>query len=91
MRVDGRADGTITKLTSPHRLVRPLLGVGVLGGYTSFSTYSVEIHQMAAGLALTYLVLTPLGGPAAVWLGANTSRLLASPLLGGSKNSHGSS
>ena len=48
---------TITELTSPHRLVRPLLGLGVLGGYTTFSTYSVEIHQMLAvgrpGLALT--------------------------------------
>lgn len=39
---------TITELTSPHRLVRPLLGVGVLGGYTTFSTYSVKIQQMLA-------------------------------------------
>ena len=86
---------TITELTSPHRLVRPLLGVGVLGGYTTFSTYSVEIHQMLAvgrpGLALTYLVLTPLAALAAVWLGSNTTRLLASPLLGrrGSRPSAG--
>jgi CrcB protein len=76
---------TITELTSPHRLVRPLLGVGVLGGYTTFSTYSLEIHQMLAvgrsGLALTYLVLTPLAALGAVWLGANTTRLLASPVL----------
>ena len=86
---------TITELTSPHRLVRPLLGVGVLGGYTTFSTYSVEIHQMLAvgrpGLALSYLVLTPLAALAAVWLGANTTRLLASPLLGRRENSHDSS
>lgn len=86
---------TITELTSPHRLVRPLLGVGVLGGYTTFSTYSVEIHQMLAvgrpGLALTYLVLTPLAALAAVWLGAIATRLLASPLLGRSENSHDSS
>ena len=86
---------TITELTSPHRLVRPLVGLGVLGGYTTFSTYSVEIHQMLAvgrpGLALTYLVLTPLAALAAVWLGANTTRLLASPLLGRRENSHDSS
>ena len=43
------------------------------------------------GLALTYLVLTPLAALAAVWLGANTTRLLASPLLGRRKNSHDSS
>ena len=86
---------TITELTSPHRLVRPLLGVGVLGGYTTFSTYSVEIHQMLVvgrpGLALTYLALTPLAALAAVWLGGNTTRLLASPLLGRRKNRHDSS
>jgi CrcB protein len=72
---------TITELTSPHRLVRPFLGVGVLGGYTTFSTYSVDIQQMLAasrpGLALTYLVLTPLAALAAVWAGANIIRLLA--------------
>jgi CrcB protein len=39
---------TITELTSPHRLVRPFLGVGVLGGYTTFSTYCVNLQQMLA-------------------------------------------
>ena len=86
---------TITELTSPHRLVRPLVGVGVLGRYTTFSTYSVEFHQMLAvgrtGLAFTYLVLTPLAALAAVWLGANTTRLLASPLLDRRESSHDSS
>jgi CrcB protein len=37
---------TITELTSAHRLVRPFLGVGVLGGYTTFSTYILDIHQL---------------------------------------------
>ena len=86
---------TITELTTPHRLVRPLLGVGVLGGYTTFSTYSVDINQMLAvdrpGLALIYVVITPLAALAAVWLGANTTRLLASPLLDRRESSHDSS
>jgi fluoride exporter len=73
---------TITELSSAHRLVRPFLGVGVLGGYTTFSTYSLEIHQLLAagrpGLALTYLALTPVSALAAVWIGANSVRLLAS-------------
>ena len=27
---------------APHRLLRPFLGIGVLGGYTTFSTYAVD-------------------------------------------------
>ena len=73
---------TITELTSAHRLVRPFLGVGVLGGYTTFSTYILDIHQLLEadrpGLALTYLALTPISALAAVWVGATTVRLLAS-------------
>jgi fluoride exporter len=71
----------ITELTSPNRLVRPFLGVGVLGGYTTFSTYILDIHQLLAyrpGLALTYLALTPISALAAVWVGATTVRQLAS-------------
>lgn len=71
---------TITDLTSPHRLVRPFLGVGVLGGYTTFSTYSVEIVQLLGsghpGKALGYLVATPLVALVAVWLGAVGTRVL---------------
>ncbi|MGH3799944.1 MAG: fluoride efflux transporter CrcB [Pseudonocardiaceae bacterium] len=78
---------TITELTTPHRLVRPLLGVGVLGGYTTFSTYSLDIQQMLTagrpGLALIYLAVTPLAALAAVWIGANATRLLAGPRLHG--------
>lgn len=55
-------------------LVRPFLGVGVLGGYTTFSTYVVEVHQaMAAGrpgIALLYLAATPTAALLAVWAGA---------------------
>ena len=31
----------------PHRrLVRPILGTGVLGGFTTFSTYAVDVSQL---------------------------------------------
>ncbi|MCG5217863.1 FluC/FEX family fluoride channel [Streptosporangium sp. KLBMP 9127] len=57
-----------------RRLIRPFLGVGVLGGYTTFSTYVVDIHQtMAIGAtvnALTYLAATLAGAMVAVWAGA---------------------
>jgi CrcB protein len=63
----------ISELTEAHRLVRPLLGLGVLGGYTTFSTYTADVVQpMAAGragTALLYLVLTPLVALLAVWAG----------------------
>ncbi|MGH4024025.1 MAG: fluoride efflux transporter CrcB [Pseudonocardiaceae bacterium] len=72
---------TITELTSPHRLIRPFLGVGVLGGYTTFSTYSVEFLQLLgadrAGPALAYLVVTPLAALAAVWAGAAATRAVS--------------
>jgi CrcB protein len=52
----------ITEVWSPHRLVRPFLGVGLLGGFTTFSTYAVEIRGLfvagSAPLALGYLAGT---------------------------------
>ncbi|WET82083.1 fluoride efflux transporter CrcB [Amycolatopsis sp. QT-25] len=32
----------LTAAEAPHRLVRPFLGVGILGGYTTFSTYATD-------------------------------------------------
>jgi CrcB protein len=58
----------------PGRLVRPFLGVGVLGGYTTFSTYIVDVHQAAsvgaAGVALAYLTGTVAAAILAVWCGS---------------------
>jgi CrcB protein len=76
----------ITELPRPHRLVRPFLGVGVLGGYTTFSTYSVEILTMLqarhAGAAIAYLVATPLLALAAVAVGTAAARPLRSATWG---------
>ncbi|MDQ3732618.1 MAG: CrcB family protein [Actinomycetota bacterium] len=71
----------LTELTSPHRLVRPFLGVGVLGGYTTFSTAMVEVHQLVlAGMpaiAMAYLLGTAAAGLVAVALGALGARSAA--------------
>lgn len=68
----------VTELTSPHRLVRPFLGVGVLGGYTTFSTATVEVQQLAlqgrAGPALGYLLGTVLAALVAVTAGMTLTR-----------------
>ena len=62
----------------PHRWVRPFLGVGVLGGFTTFSTYMLDTQAIfLAGhpsIALLYLLGTLVVGLVAVWLGIAASR-----------------
>lgn len=62
-----------------HRLLRPFLGVGVLGGFTTFSTYAVETLELAGSnqpaMAIGYLVGTVLSALVAVWLGAHLTRI----------------
>lgn len=61
-----------------QRLLRPFLGVGVLGGYTTFSTSMVEAQQAigagAARVGLLYLAATAVGALVAVWTGAIVTR-----------------
>lgn len=68
----------VTEVLTERRLVRPFLGVGVLGGYTTFSTYIVDIGKTAsagaAGVALVYLVVTLIGALLAVWAGASLTQ-----------------
>lgn len=55
------------------RYLRPFLGVGVLGGFTTFSTYTVEIRGMLAAhhfaLATSYALASLVGGLTLTWLG----------------------
>ena len=67
---------------SHTRYLRPFLGVGVLGGYTTFSTYELETYaQLTTGrveeawLAPTYLVVSVVLGVAATWLGLSLARI----------------
>ncbi|MFF7676813.1 fluoride efflux transporter FluC [Actinacidiphila glaucinigra] len=70
----------ITEMWSAHRLVRPFFGTGVLGGFTTFSTYAVDIHGLVEGgraeAGLAYLAATPLIALAAVWGAAHAARRL---------------
>ncbi|MFE0376522.1 fluoride efflux transporter CrcB [Streptomyces inhibens] len=68
----------ITDVWAAHRLVRPFFGTGVLGGFTTFSTYAVDIQRLADGgnarTALAYLALTLLAALASVWAAAHLTR-----------------
>ncbi|MFI9718175.1 fluoride efflux transporter FluC [Streptomyces sp. NPDC052396] len=74
---------TIAERGTPHPLARPFLGTGVLGGFTTFSTYAVDIQQRLAGghpaAALGYLAGTLAASLAAVWLAATATRRLLAP------------
>jgi CrcB protein len=58
----------------PHPNLRLFLVVGVLGGYTTFSSFEYETLQAARSgerwLGLLYVVGSVAAGYAAVWLGA---------------------
>lgn len=66
---------------APHRLARPFLGVGVLGGYTTYSSFAVEVQRLLLHhrplTALGYVAITTSGCAGAVWLSsALTSRFV---------------
>ncbi|MEX5710645.1 CrcB family protein [Parafrankia sp. FMc6] len=66
-----------------RRLVRPFLGVGVLGGYTTFSAYVVDVERAveadAPGTALLFLFVSLAAALIAVAVGSGlTARLLRS-------------
>lgn len=71
----------ITEVWVAHRLVRPFLGVGLLGGYTTFSTYAGEAQQLILagrpGPALGYLAATVVAALAAIAAGMAATRAVA--------------
>lgn len=60
-------------LPAHHRLLRPFLGVGVLGGFTTFSTYAVQSYELAGSghhvVALAYVGSTVLAALMSVMAG----------------------
>jgi len=72
----------ISELWDAHRLVRPFFATGVLGGFTTFSTYCLDIVNLVRlghpASAVFYLFLTAIGAMLAVALGMlGTRRVVA--------------
>lgn len=70
----------LLEVLPPHRYARPFLGVGVLGGFTTFSTYTSDTRillQSGQPLpAFAYLFGTAAAGLVAVIIGLSATRSL---------------
>lgn len=71
----------ITEVCKAPPLARPFLVTGLLGGYTTFSSYAVDVLRLVEGghpgTALGYLAGTLAAALAAVWAVAGATRALA--------------
>lgn len=67
--------------TGGSEQLRLLLGVGLLGGFTTFSAFSLEVYEMIlrgeALLALAYAMSSVAGAVVALWGGAMLVRAFA--------------
>ncbi len=63
----------VLTMSDPHPWLRPFLGVGVLGGWTTFSTFAMDGHTLVQRghpvLATAYVVGSLMVGLAAVGVG----------------------
>ncbi len=72
----GFAAAVLTERMPPNRLLRPLLGAGFFGAYTTFSTMAFEgvrlLDNGHVATAVTYWIVTLIGGQMAgvygMWL-----------------------
>jgi CrcB protein len=68
----------VTDVWTGRLLLRPLLGTGVIGGFTTYSTFSVDTERLLSGgrtgLALAYVLSTLAVCGAASWGAAMLTR-----------------
>ncbi|MEU8247767.1 fluoride efflux transporter CrcB [Nonomuraea sp. NPDC048916] len=71
----------VLQVWPPTRYVRPFLGIGFLGGYTTFSAFTAEIVHLAGDGVWTpadlYALDSLLAGLFAVWCGTALARAVA--------------
>lgn len=76
---------------SAHPLLRPFVGGGFLGGFTTFSTYAMQSYGLGDPvtgegnlvLAGIYLILTPATAVSAAGVGTMLTRRVVDPASGG--------
>lgn len=77
----GMLAGLLWRLPAQQETLRLLLGVGLLGGFTTFSAFSLEIYEMILRAdmlsALAYAFLSVAGAVVALWAGILVIRLVA--------------
>ncbi|HEX6198311.1 MAG TPA: CrcB family protein [Jiangellaceae bacterium] len=77
----------LLELTAPHRLLRPFLGIGVLGGFTTFSAYTAEVHRLLDDghleLAIGYLAAMPIIAVSFAYAGTALARSVIARRRGG--------
>jgi CrcB protein len=73
--------GALARLPVPGESWRLLLGVGVLGGFTTFSAFSLDVVTMMQrgdlGVAAFYILLSVVGAIAALFAGLALVRVTA--------------
>ena len=78
--VGGFLIGVVIDGVAARPLLRPFAVTGILGGFTTFSTYAVDTEQLLAmgrlGTAVAYLVGTLVGALVATWVGLALARLV---------------
>ncbi|MFF5898405.1 fluoride efflux transporter FluC [Streptomyces argenteolus] len=71
---------TVERGVVTRPLVRPFLGVGVLGGFTTFSTYAADASHLLVrqevGTAVAYMAGTAVAALGAVWVATVLTRAL---------------
>lgn len=76
----GMLDGILAARPGSAAWARPLVGIGLLGGFTTFSAFGLEtarlIQRHTSGEAATYIALSLILGIGAVPLGQELARRL---------------
>jgi CrcB protein len=77
----GLLAGVLARIGEGGEQWRLLLGVGVLGGFTTFSAFSLDVMVMLErgdwGAALGYILASVIGSVAALALGLSLTRIAA--------------
>lgn len=80
---------TIVAELPPRRAFRPFLATGLLGAFTTFSTFAVETVVLVdlghLWLAASYVAATLVVGITAAWVGMVGARLALGPRIGAAR------